>query len=83
MSGQPLTLLVGVPRAAWLGGAIGWRGVNVSISGLALMTTLSLLATTAGNPQAGLTVTGRRPSIRGALSPIALRLLCMWIAERV
>jgi DHA1 family inner membrane transport protein len=83
MSGQSLTLLVGVPLAAWLGGAIGWRGVNVCIAGLALMTTLSLLATTARNPQAGLTVTGRRPSLRGALSPIVLRLLCMGIAERI
>ena len=38
MSGQSLTLLVGVPLAAWVGSWIGWRGVNVCIAGLALIT---------------------------------------------
>ena len=38
MSGQSLTLLVGVPLAAWVGSWIGWRGVNLCIAALALIT---------------------------------------------
>src|ERR1700755_3114989 len=33
MSGQSLTLLIGVPMAAWVGSMIGWRGVNLCIGG--------------------------------------------------
>src|SRR4051812_44878045 len=36
MTGQSLTLVVGVPLAAWIGALIGWRGWNVCIAGLAL-----------------------------------------------
>ena len=36
MSGQSLTLVVGVPLAAWIGSMIGWRGWNVCMAGLAL-----------------------------------------------
>ena len=50
MSGQSLTLLVGVPLAAWVGSWIGWRGVNVCIAGLALITVAALFATTARRP---------------------------------
>lgn len=40
MSGQSLTLLIGVPLAAWVGAYIGWRGVNLCIAGFALLTAL-------------------------------------------
>ncbi len=53
MSGQSLTLLIGVPLAAWVGSWIGWRGVNVCIAALALITAASLLATTARRANVG------------------------------
>ncbi|HEX4171648.1 MAG TPA: MFS transporter, partial [Acetobacteraceae bacterium] len=82
MSGQSLTLLVGVPLAAWVGSWIGWRGVNFCIAGLALLTTASLLATTrrgtGGAPSAS-----RVASLNAALSRPVIRLLAMGITERI
>jgi DHA1 family inner membrane transport protein len=83
MSGQSLTLLVGVPLAAWVGSSIGWRGVNFCIATLALATALALLATTAKRTDAGPAHSARVPSMRAALSRPVLRLLCLGIAERV
>jgi predicted MFS family arabinose efflux permease len=82
LSGQSLTLLVGVPLAAWVGASIGWRGVNLCIAVLALITTTGLFATTAA-PGTGSRPATRNPSIRTALSKPVLRLLGMGIAERV
>jgi predicted MFS family arabinose efflux permease len=82
MSGQSLTLLVGVPLAAWVGSWIGWRGVNVGIAGLSLLTAASLFATTLRRPGDPVTA-ARVPSMRAALSPQVLRLLAMGIAERI
>jgi DHA1 family inner membrane transport protein len=82
MAGQSLTLLVGVPLAAWVGSWIGWRGVNFCIAGLALITVASLLAATRRGI-AGSIRAARMPSIRAALSPPVLRLLAMGIAERI
>ena len=83
MSGQSLTLLVGVPLAAWVGSWIGWRGVNLCIAALALITASSLLAVTAR--RADIETTGKRrvPSMRAALSRPVMRLLSMGIAERI
>ncbi len=82
MSGQSLTLLIGVPLAAWVGSWIGWRGVNLCIAGLALITAGSLLATTAR--RRGIDSVGARlPSMRAALSRPVLRLLSMGVAERI
>jgi MFS transporter, DHA1 family, inner membrane transport protein len=83
ISGQSLTLLVGVPLAAWVGSWIGWRGVNLCIAGLALITAGCLLATTARRPGADAIGAVRVPSIRAALSRPVLRLLAMGIAERI
>src|SRR4029079_1356307 len=52
MTGQSLTLVVGVPLAAWVGAMTGWRGWNVCIAALALAGALSLLVT-AGRGRAG------------------------------
>ena len=82
MSGQSLTLLVGVPLAAWLGAWIGWRGVSLAIAGLGLATAASLLATTRRSA-AGQASAARVPSLRTALSGPVLRLLSMGIAERI
>jgi predicted MFS family arabinose efflux permease len=83
MSGQSLTLLIGVPLAAWVGSWIGWRGVNVCIAGLALITAGSLIATTASRSPAELAAKPRLPSLRTALSRPVMRLLAMGIAERI
>jgi predicted MFS family arabinose efflux permease len=82
MSGQSLTLVVGVPLAAWVGSWIGWRGVNFCIAALALITAISLFATTAAPRTARRSAT-RGPSIRMALSRPVMRLLGMGIAERI
>ncbi len=83
MSGQSLTLLVGVPLAAWVGSRIGWRGVNCCVAMLALASASGLLATTAKTADAGSASTIRVPSMRAALERPVLRLLCMGIAERI
>jgi MFS transporter, DHA1 family, inner membrane transport protein len=83
MSGQSLTLLVGVPLAAWVGSWIGWRGVNLCIAALALITATSLVATTARRSGADPVGATRVPSLRAALSRPVLRLLAMGIAERI
>ncbi len=82
MSGQSLTLLIGVPLAAWVGSWIGWRGVNLCIAGLAVLTTASLLATT--RRRNGLERSlSRMPSLKTALSRPVVRLLAMGITERI
>ena len=83
MSGQSLTLLIGVPMAAFLGSMIGWRGVNLCIGALAAISALGLLATTRGQPTSARLAGTRPPSTRAALSWPVLRLLAMGIAERV
>jgi MFS transporter, DHA1 family, inner membrane transport protein len=82
MSGQSLTLLIGVPLAAWIGASIGWRGVNLCVAGLALAAALSMLATTRRPADA---VAGGAPPVTlgKALTPMVLRLLSMGIAERI
>ena len=53
MSGQSLTLLVGVPLAAFVGSMIGWRGVNLCVGALAAVAAIGLLVTTRGRPTIG------------------------------
>lgn len=83
MSGQSLTLLVGVPLAAWVGSYIGWRGVNLCVAGLALAAAVSLVATTAARADDAGARGARVPSLRAALSRPVMQLLGMGIAERV
>jgi DHA1 family inner membrane transport protein len=83
MSGQSLTLLIGVPVAAFLGSMIGWRGVNLCIGGLSAISALGLLATTRGQPRSARPTGTRPPSARAALSWPVLRLLSMGVAERI
>ncbi len=83
MSGQSLTLVVGVPMAAAVGSVIGWRGWLVCVGGLALAACLSLFLTV-GRGSAGHTRgTAARPSLRAALSPRVLGLLGTGVAERI
>ena len=83
MAGQSLTLLIGVPLAAWIGAYVGWRGVNLCVAAVALAATLGLFVTTlrpAGAPRAK----GASPGgYRAAMSGPVLRLLAMGVAERI
>lgn len=83
MTGQSLTLLVGVPLAALVGSYIGWRGVNICVGVLAVAAAISLALTS--SPQAGAGGGHGRavPSLRAALSGPVLRLMSMGIAERI
>ena len=82
MSGQSLTLLIGVPMAAAVGSLIGWRGWLICLGGLSLVACVSLFATV-GRGTAGHTRPTVRPSFRAALSPRVLGLLSSGIAERI
>ncbi|MFL5255977.1 MAG: MFS transporter [Rhodopila sp.] len=83
MSGQSLTLLVGVPLAAWVGASIGWRGVNFCVAGLALLTAISLAVTTRRPAGSARPRGGRTTSMRNALSRPVLQLLSMGVLERI
>jgi predicted MFS family arabinose efflux permease len=83
MAGQSLTLLIGVPLAAWIGSYTGWRGVNLCVAAVAIAAAAGLFATTL-NPIDGPRLAGAiRPSYRAALSGPVIRLLAMGVAERV
>lgn len=82
MSGQSLTLLIGVPMAAAVGSLIGWRGWLVCLGGLSLLACASLFFTV-GRGTAGHSRTTVRPSLRAALSPRIVGLLGSGIAERI
>lgn len=83
MSGQSLTLVVGVPMAAAVGSAIGWRGWLLCVGLLSLAACLSLFFTV-GRGSAGHTRRdAKRPSMRAALSPRVLGLLGTGVAERI
>jgi len=83
MSGQSLTLLLGVPLAAFVGSMIGWRGVNWCVGVLAAASAIGLLVTTRGRPTSARAAGTRPPSTRAALSWPVMRLLAIGIAERV
>ncbi len=82
MSGQSLTLLVGVPMAAAVGSLIGWRGWLVCVGVLSLIATVSM-AITLGRGTAGHMRGMVRPSIRDALSKRVIGLLATGIFERI
>ena len=83
MAGQSLTLVLGVPVAALLGAAVGWRGVNVSVAMLAVAAALVLLITSRNPPDAQRRHTGKAGGLGAALTLPVVRLLGMGIGERV
>ncbi|HZH45682.1 MAG TPA: MFS transporter [Roseococcus sp.] len=83
MAGQSLTLLVGVPLAAWIGAYVGWRGVNLCVAGVALAAALALFATTLRPVDGPRAAGAAAPSLRAAMSGRVVRLLAMGVAERV
>lgn len=82
MSGQSLTLVVGVPLAAWIGSMIGWRGWNIVMAGLALAASLSLVVTLGRGPGTA-SHAPRRRSLTAGLPASVLALLGTGIAERI
>ncbi len=83
MAGQSMTLLVGVPLAAWIGVFIGWRGVNLCVGALALAAAAGLFATTRRPVAARAGGRGAATGYRAALTGPVLRLLLMGMAERI
>ncbi|MFO1087930.1 MAG: MFS transporter [Reyranellaceae bacterium] len=82
MSGQSLTLLVGIPMAAAVGALVGWRGWFWCMGGIALAASLSLFATV-GRGSAGHTRAMVRRPFHAGLSRQVLGLLATGIAERI
>lgn len=83
MAGQSLTLVVGVPLAAWVGASIGWRGWHVALATLAAAGSLSLYAATARTTAAAAARRRAAAAARGRLTFPVIALLAISIAERV
>lgn len=88
MSGQSLTLLVGVPLAAWLGAIVGWRGVHIGLASLAAAAMVGLFfATRARVEKQAATSSGNgdqpQMTLRDALTGPVIRLFCALVCERV
>jgi predicted MFS family arabinose efflux permease len=82
MSGQSLTLVVGVPLAAWIGSMIGWRGWHIVLAVLALVASLGL-AVTAGRGPGTAGHASYQKRIGAGLTPAVTALLATGIAERI
>jgi len=82
MSGQSLTLVIGVPLAALIGSQIGWRGANACVAALSLVTAAALFFTTI-RPAGTAKPPVFRPDYRAAFSLTVLRLLGMSVIERI
>jgi MFS transporter, DHA1 family, inner membrane transport protein len=81
MSGQSLTLVIGVPLAAWIGSLVGWRGWLFCVGGFAVAASLALSLTV--RPTSRALPGTLKVSMRGALSPRVLGLLGTSVAERI
>lgn len=81
MSGQSLTLVIGVPLAAAAGAIIGWRGWLLCVGVLAAASSVALFATVPKTRKAH--ADARSSSLRGALSGRMWALLGTGIAERI
>lgn len=85
MAGQSMTLLVAVPAAAWLGAAIGWRGVHLVIAALAIAGMAALFFATRETIADSDTRAKAedRMTLREALSGPVIRLFVALIIERI
>ncbi|MBX2837505.1 MAG: MFS transporter [Gammaproteobacteria bacterium] len=87
MSGQSLTLLIGIPVAAMLGSRIGWRGTHVALAGLALVAAVSMVLTLYTSVKAKTSSVHHqahsRNNLRLALTGPIVRLFMALAAERV
>ena len=86
MSGQSLTLLIGIPTAAWAGAYVGWRGVHLAIGLLAVAAAFSCyLASrpTSASDDESATASGRHVPLREVLTGPVVRLFGALILERI
>lgn len=86
MSGQSLTLLIGIPLAAWLGASVGWRGMHVVLAVLALFSVLAMVNGLRSSDQTSVSGTQEeqpRTTLRKAMTGPIVRLFLALIAERV
>ncbi|MDP6832204.1 MAG: MFS transporter [Alphaproteobacteria bacterium] len=84
MAGQSMTLLIGVPLASWIGASVGWRGVNLCVAAMSLLSAGAMFATTTSMASIAKSVaSGPPPSLRNALSGHVIRVLSSIVAERV
>ncbi len=87
MSGQSLTLLIGIPVAALLGSRIGWRGTHVALAGLALFAAMSMLLALYTSAKANTSSVKQKArtgkALRQALTGPIVRLFIALAAERV
>ncbi|MDP6346669.1 MAG: MFS transporter [Alphaproteobacteria bacterium] len=86
MSGQSLTMLIGVPLAALIGAGIGWRGVHICVAALSLISAVAMFATTrpASHPVSGrVSAASPPPTLRAAVSARVVKLLASVVAERI
>jgi len=84
MSGQSLTLLFGVPMAAWFGSITGWRGTHVALAVMAALAALSMLAAMRGVRSRDVTTVRKsQVSMADALTTPIRRLFVALIAERI
>ena len=84
MSGQSLTLLIGIPLAAWIGAWIGWRGVQISVAGVAILAMIFLLINADDKSQRTRAVNkGKQLTLRQALTGPVVRLFSSSIMERI
>jgi len=86
MTGQSLTLLFGIPLAAWLGASTGWRGMHIALAGLAVFAFALMvfgLHTPNRTAPAQRSVNQPRALLSEALTGPVVRLFIALIAERV
>lgn len=89
MSGQSLTLLLGIPLAAWIGASIGWRGVHVAVAVLAIAAAAAMAFTTRQPKAETNPVTTpaspkrEKAPFSAAFTPTVVLLMASVVAERV
>lgn len=86
MSGQSLTLLFGIPVAAWLGASVGWRGIHLALAALAIVATLCMVVALRLQPKVVVEPgepKSQRTSLRQALSGPVVRLFMALVMERI
>ncbi len=81
MSGQSLTLVVGLPMAAAIGALIGWRGWLLCVGVLSVAASLALFATVRPAPRS--TAEARKASSVRHLSVRVWMLMAIGVAERI
>lgn len=84
MAGQSLTLLVGVPGAAWLGASIGWRGMHLVLAGLAVFAVLAMVFGLRSLEGGRANLKKKtRTNIREAMTGPVIRLFIALVFERI